>query len=137
MESSPQRESVFKMEAFMVVFSIVIFLGAEYVVGIFTVESDLVALGSIFLRIATAGYLVFGLVMVFQDCIAGAGDTLPPMIVSMTMIWIIQLPLAFFLPGLANLGVFGVRWAIVVGLFAGAIFYFIYFVMGKWKAKVV
>jgi putative MATE family efflux protein len=125
------------MEASMVAFSIVIFLWAEYIVGIFTVDPDLVALGSLFLRIATVGYLVFGLVMVFQDCIAGAGDTLPTMIVSMIMIWIIQLPLAFILPRLANLGVFGVRWAIVVSLFAGAIFYLIYFVMGKWKGKKV
>jgi putative MATE family efflux protein len=125
------------MEAFMIAFSGVILLRAENIVGIFTAEPDLVALGSIFLRIATAGYLLFGFVLVFQDCIAGAGDTLPTMIVSIAMIWVIQLPLAFFLPGVANLGVFGVRWAIVVSIFSGAIFYVIYFMLGRWKAKKV
>ena len=125
------------MEAFMIAFSGVILLRAENVVGIFTADPDLVTLGSIFLRIATAGYLLFGFVLVFQDCIAGAGDTLPTMIVSIAMIWMIQLPLAFFLPGVANLGVYGVRWAIVVSIFSGAIFYVIYFMLGRWKAKKV
>lgn len=125
------------MEAFMIAFSGVILLRAENIVGIFTAEPDLVALGSIFLRIATAGYLLFGFVLVLQDCIAGAGDTLPTMIVSIAMIWVIQLPLAFFLPGVANLGVYGVRWAIVVSICSGAIFYVIYFMLGRWKAKKV
>lgn len=125
------------MEAFMIAFSGVILLRAESIVGIFTAAPELVALGSIFLRIATAGYLLFGFVLVFQDCIAGAGDTMPIMIVSIAMIWVIQLPLAFFLPGVANLGVYGVRWAIVVSIFSGAIFYIIYFMRGRWKAKKV
>jgi putative MATE family efflux protein len=125
------------MEVSMIAFSLIILLRAEHIVGIFTTEPDLVTLGSIFLRIATVGYLVFGLVLVFQDCIAGAGDTLPTMIVSMAMIWVIQLPLAFFLPGVGDLGVFGVRWAIVISLFAGAFFYFTYFVLGRWKTKTV
>ena len=125
------------MEVFMIAFSVIILFRAEDIVGIFTTEPDLMGLGSIFLRIATAGYLVYGLVLVFQDCIAGAGDTFPTMIVSMAMIWVIQLPLAFFLPKVGDLGVFGVRWAIVISLFAGAFFYFIYFLLGRWKSKMV
>lgn len=123
------------MEAFMVAFSIVILLWAEHIVGIFTAEPDLVELGSTFLRIASAGYVLFGFVLVLQDSIAGAGDTLPTMMVSIAMIWVIQIPLAFFLPGFANLGVYGVRWAIVVSILSGTIFYVIYFLLGRWKTK--
>jgi Na+-driven multidrug efflux pump len=123
------------MEAIMIVFSLVILLKAESIVGIFTTEPDLVELSAAFLRIAAAGYLIFGIVLVFQDCIAGAGDTLPTMIVSIAMIWLIQLPLAFYLPSVANLGVYGVRWAIVAGIFAGAVFYIIYFSLGRWKSR--
>jgi putative MATE family efflux protein len=125
------------MEVFMVVFSITILLWAENVIGIFTAEPDLVRLGSIFLRIASAGYLLFGFVLVLQDSIAGAGDTLPTMIVSIAMIWVIQLPLAFFLPGFANLGVYGIRWAIVASIVSGTLFYVMYFMLGRWKAKKV
>ena len=123
------------MEAVMIVFSLAILLKAESVVSIFTTEHDLIVLGAEFLRIAAAGYLIFGVVLVLQDCIAGAGDTVPTMIVSIAMIWLVQLPLAFFLPSVANLGVYGIRWAIVAGIFAGAIFYIIYFVSGRWKSR--
>ncbi len=123
------------MECIMVVFSIALLLKAESVVSIFTHDPELIQISAVFLRIATAGYLIFGLVMVFQDCIAGTGDTLPTMIVTIAMIWLVQLPLAFFLPGVANLGVYGIRWAIVAGIFTGAIFYIIYFKVGRWKAK--
>jgi putative MATE family efflux protein len=123
------------IEMIMVIFCIAILLKAEGVVRIFTSETELIEIGAVFLRIATAGYLVFGIVMVFQDCIAGTGDTLPTMIVSIAMIWLVQLPLAFYLPGVANLGVYGIRWAIVASLFTGAVFYIIYFSLGRWKTK--
>jgi putative MATE family efflux protein len=123
------------MECIMVIFSIALLLKAENIVAVFTSEPGLIEIGAAFLRIATAGYLIFGFVMVFQDCIAGTGDTLPTMIVSIAMIWLVQLPLAYFLPGVGNLGVYGIRWAIVAGIFAGAIFYIIYFSLGRWKTK--
>lgn len=123
------------MEAFMVIFCLGILLKAENVIGIFTTEPGLIELGAVFLRIATAGYLVFGIVMVLQDCVAGTGDTLPTMIVSIAMIWLVLLPLAFLLPKVGDLGVYGIRWAIVASFFAGAVVYIIYFIMGRWKSK--
>ena len=125
------------VEAIMVACSTVILLWAENIIGIFTTEPGLIEIGSIFLRIATAAYLMGAIAYILQHCIAGAGDTLPAMVVSIAMIWMVQLPLAFLLPQVANLGVYGVRWAIVVGTFAGAIFYITYFVLGRWKAKKV
>ena len=125
------------IEVFMIACCLIIMLKAEVIIGIFTPETDLISLGSIFLRIAVVGYLMFGLVLVLQDCIAVTGDTIPTMIVSIAMIWAIQLPLAFFLPGIFDLGVYGVRWAIVASIIAGAIFYMIYFRLGRWKLKMV
>jgi Na+-driven multidrug efflux pump len=59
------------------------------------------------------------------------------MIFSIAMIWIIQMPLAFLLPKVGDLGVYGIRWAIVAGVAAGAIAYIVYFQLGRWKAKKV
>jgi putative MATE family efflux protein len=122
-------------EAILVICSIAILLWAESIIGIFTTEPDLVKVAGIFLRIATASYLLAAFVYVLQFGIAGAGDTLPTMVVSIAMIWVVQLPLAFILPQVANLGVFGVRWAIVAGMLTGAILYVIYFMLGRWKVK--
>jgi putative MATE family efflux protein len=103
------------VEAFMVTCSVVILLWAENIMGVFTTDPGLVEVGSIFLRIATAGY----------------------MIVSIAVLWVVQLPLAFFLPRVTNLGVYGLRWALVAGTFVGAIAYTTYFRLGRWKTKKV
>jgi putative MATE family efflux protein len=125
------------VESFLIACSIVILLWAENVVSIFTTDASLIRLGSIFLRIATGGYLILALVSVLQSCIAGAGDTVPNMIINVGMIWAVQLPLAFFLSHTTGLGVFGIRWAIVASTFAGTIAYVTYFRWGRWKAKKV
>jgi len=49
----------------------------------------------------------------------------------------VQVPLAFFLPSVTNLGVYGIRWAIVAGMVVGAVAYLIYFRLGRWKLKKV
>ncbi len=123
------------VEAFMIVISTVILLWAESIMGIFTTDPGLVELGSIFFRIATAGYLVIAFVAIFQSSIAGAGDTIPTMVISIVAIWAVQLPLAFLLPRVTDLGVYGLRWAIVAATVAAAIAYVVYFKLGRWKYK--
>ena len=112
-------------------------LWAERIIGLFSTDPALVEVASIFIRIAAAGYLVLGLTAVFQQSLAGAGDTVPVMIITLLMIWVVQVPLAFFLPKITNLGVLGIRWAIVAGLVVGAVTYTLYFWRGRWKRKKV
>jgi len=110
-------------------------LGAEGVVSIFNQESGLVDMGSVFIRIATAGYILIGLMIVLQFCISGAGDTVPAMLFSVLIVWGVQIPLAYLLPEVTDLGVYGVRWAIVVAIAVGAVAYILYFRTGRWKRK--
>ncbi len=121
--------------ALMAVFSLGLLLGAESVVTIFNKESGLIEMGSRFIRIATAGYFLIGFVIVLQFCISGAGDTIPPMVISLLMMWLIQLPLAYVLPRYTDLGVYGVRWAMVISISVGTIAYTTYFRLGRWKRK--
>jgi len=60
---------------------------------------------------------------------------MPAMLISLMMIWIVQVPLAYLLPRWTDFGVYGVRWALVIGIFAGAVAYIIYFQIGRWKQK--
>ncbi len=121
----------------MIIFSAVLLIWAEKIIGLFNNEPELVRLGSIFLRIATASYSGMAVVYLMQNCISGSGDTMPPMIISMITLWIVQLPLAFFLSQFTSLGVYGVRLAIVIGFTLSAIAYIIYFWRGRWKRKKV
>ena len=125
------------VEGFMLICAVAVLLWAESIIRIFSTETGLVEIASTFIRIEAAGYLVMGFVAVLQMCISGAGDTMPPMLFSLLMIWVVLLPLAFFLPQVTNLGMYGVRWAIVASVVAGAVAYATYFRLGRWKRKKV
>ena len=124
-------------ESIMVIFAVVILLWAEQIMRIFSSDPDLLNIASTFLRIAAVGYLTIGLDAILTQCLSGAGDTLPPMIITVLRMWAVTIPLAIVLPKVGELGVYGVRWAIVVGLVAGTIAYLIYFLFGRWKRKKV
>jgi putative MATE family efflux protein len=122
-------------EIIMVLASGAIMIWAEYIVIIFNTDPPLVALASTFMRIAAVGYFVLASIAIFKHLLSGAGDTVPAMIFEVGHLWVVMLPLAFLLPGFYNLGVYGIRWAIVIGVYAGAAAYLIYFQIGKWKLK--
>ena len=125
------------VEGFMALCSIILLVWAESVIGIFNVEPDLVKLGALFLRIAVLGYLGMAVIYVMQNCISGAGDTLPPMMITLASLWIVQIPLALILSRYTGLDAYGVRWAIVIGYTVGAIVYIVYFQRGRWQRKKV
>jgi putative MATE family efflux protein len=121
----------------MLIVSLAILLWTENIIRIFTSDPQLVELTGTFLRIASAGYLMMGITAALQQCVNGAGDTLIPMVIMLLNMWVVQVPLAYFLPKVTGLGVFGVRWAIVAGAAAAAVIYTIYFRLGRWKYKKV
>jgi len=127
--------AVLVVEAFLIICSIVILFVPGPIVRIFNSEPDLVAMTTTFLRIAVTGYVVMGITASLMSTLSGAGDTVPPMIFGLISIWVFQLPLAYFLPKIGDLGVYGVRWAIVSGLLFGAVAYLLYFRTGRWKRR--
>ncbi|MFC2072201.1 MATE family efflux transporter [Chloroflexota bacterium] len=123
--------------AAMFLLSVAIWFWAEDIVRIFNTEPELVEIASTFLRIHIAGFLVFGFASTVAQCLNGVGDTLPTMLVTLLGMWVVQVPLAFLLPRVTNLGVYGIRWAIVSDLVVRAVTYTIYFKVGRWKHKKV
>lgn len=122
---------------FMLAIGIVILIWPEKVVRLFGTEPGLVEIASNFLRIATVGFLMMGPAAVLTSCLNGVGDTMIPLLASLVTMWGLQLPLAVFLPRVANLGVYGVRWAMVIALAMRAFTYIFYFRLGRWKRRKV
>lgn len=123
------------LEGFLISCSILILVFAERIIGFFDNDPALIATGATFLRIVTASYLVIGVNYALSSCINGAGDTLPNMLVNIGMIWVLQIPFTYLLSHFTGLGVYGVRWAVVIGILGGSIAYFTYFRLGRWKRK--
>jgi putative MATE family efflux protein len=121
----------------MLVASVVLLLWADRIVRLFSSEPDLVELTSIFLRIAAASYIARGINNMFMQFLIGVGDTLMVMLGELISTWGILMPLAFFLPRITDLDVYGIRWAIVIRMFFAAAIFVVYFWMGKWKTRIV
>jgi len=121
----------------MLVFTIVVQVWASYIVKIFNAEPGLVDMASKFLRIQTVSYMFNGLMIVMMSVMNSVGDTLIAFIIDLVTMWGVRVPLAVILPKVANLGVYGVRWALVADTVSSAIIFIIYFKSGRWKHKKV
>ncbi|MFH0768038.1 MAG: MATE family efflux transporter, partial [Chloroflexota bacterium] len=122
---------------FMSLSAVIVWFWVENVVRIFNTEPGLVGITSTFLRINIVNQMVFGLDMVLMNCLNGVGDTMIPMLTALISSWLVQMPLAYFLPRVANLGVLGIRWALVIAAVGRSVIYAIYFKSGRWQHKKV
>lgn len=127
--------SVGSVMSLMLMVSVAALLWPESIVRIFSNDPELVRVGSLYLRISAAGFAALGIEAVLMQSLLGAGDSVPPMLIDLGGVWAVRLPLAAFLPQVANLGVRGVRWALVIGSVAGAVGYLVYFRAGRWKRR--
>ncbi len=125
------------VQGIMVIAAVVLLVWPEPIIRFFSTDPELVSSGSIFLMIMVAGIFGVGFDCVLSNCLAGSGDTLPTMFVTLLTMVAVPLPLGLILPDIAGLGVYGVRWAIVIGMIVGAIGYTLYFRLGRWKRKMI
>ncbi|MBN1583090.1 MAG: MATE family efflux transporter [Anaerolineae bacterium] len=137
----PQRaERAVKLISRIVVGIMVVVLGgllmfAPQAMALFSDDVETVTTGVQILRILSLGYLAFAFNSVFDAAQAGAGDTASPMLINMIALWLIQIPLAYALSRLFNLGANGIWFALVIGWFAQAVLMVWRYRQGRWKLK--
>lgn len=119
--------------------------------SIFSHDKELVATSTTWLYIQAVGFFAMGASMVFMQSFNTAGDTMMPMFVTLISMWGVQQPLAIMLSGaaadwtifgwavpiptVANLGQYGIAWAIVIAMAARLLIYVPYFFWGPWTKK--
>lgn len=129
--------AVWVVTALAIFVALVFFFFAEPVIRLFNTEPEMITLGVQFIHVAVVSWVFMGFQSVLMNCLQGAGDTLPTMIISIVTTWMITIPLSYFLPKYADWGVISIRWAISVASVAGALANIVYFRMGRWKNRVV
>jgi putative MATE family efflux protein len=137
--SQPERaeKSVWKCAfynmLFLFVISVVFFVFAEFLVGIFNAEGEVLRNGVIALRYICTGYLFFAYGMVVSQAFNGAGDTRTPTIVNFFSYWMLQIPLAYLLAMYTDFEIKGIYIAILAAEIFLAIVVVLIFRRGKWK----
>jgi Na+-driven multidrug efflux pump len=100
---------------------------------LFTTDPNVIAIGQEYLLIIFGFLFVHGTLNIFNGALRGAGDTFFPMIISLLCLWLIRIPLAYWLSDL--LGRIGIWWAIGASFTIGVIMTFVYYKTGLWKNR--
>jgi putative MATE family efflux protein len=113
---------------------IIIFFG-HVLMSLFTNDREVIRIGDQYLTIVSSFYILFTLMFIYNGIMRGAGDTFIPMFFSLISLWLIRIPLAWFLS--RRLGAEGIWWAIPAGWFIGLSLSFGYYKTSRWKKKSV
>jgi putative MATE family efflux protein len=119
--------------AIMAAVSIIYFLFAPQLIGFFdpTMESEIV--GVSYLHSVSPFYIVMGSALVLSFALNGAGDTRKPMLATLVSMVLLQIPLAYYLPGFLGIGIEGVWLSVIIGIIVQAALLAWMYRSGEWK----
>jgi putative MATE family efflux protein len=115
--------------------SLIIIFSGHFLMSLFTKDQAVIRAGDQYLTIVSAFYFLFTLMFIYQGLLRGAGDTMIPMFFSLLSLWIIRIPIAWFLS--ERIGSVGIWWSIPAGWFVGVVLSYFYYLTGNWKNKAV
>jgi len=133
-EESVWKTGLFNM-SFLGVIGLLFLTAPASLVGLFTHDPAVQAIGADCLRILSYGYLFYAYGMVMVQAFNGAGDTVTPTLINLGCYWCLQIPLAWFLAVPAGLEERGAFWAVPAAESVLAVVSILIFRRGRWKLK--
>lgn len=122
---------------YMLATAVVALVLDDQLIGLFSTEPEVVSYGVTCLQIFSFGLVFFGISGTSVQAFNGAGDTMTPTWINFFCFWIVQVPLAYVLALILDVGPEGVFWAVFVSDVLAGILGVLFFMRGRWKDKVV
>jgi MATE family multidrug resistance protein len=107
---------------FMLLMAVLLVGAPEFLAGVYTRDTQVLALAAALLPIAGVFQVFDGIQVVAIGLLRGLGDTRVPMIVNIVGFWVIGFPVSLALAFPLGLGAVGLWWGLVVGLIIVALF---------------
>ena len=123
------------------VITLVLVFYGDYLFGIFTTTSELIALAFRMMRTLAVGYLCVAISQVLGGVMRGAGDTVTPMWISIVSTIIIRVPVAYLLAWLTKSEAWpqgspdALSGSLLISWVLGMLISVIAYRAGKWKNK--
>jgi putative MATE family efflux protein len=139
----PERgeQAVWTAARYTVIFlgtvGLIFILVAEPIIGLFTSDAGSLSHGVRCLRIVSAGFLFYAFGTVLEQSFNGAGDTTTPTLVNLGCFWVLELPLAWVLAHVLELGPTGAFLSITISYCLMAVVSLLLFRRGRWKLRTV
>jgi putative MATE family efflux protein len=131
-ESAVWKAGTYNM-IFLIAVAIVYFFFNRQLMGIFTDDHKVIAVGSEWLRILSFSFFVYGWWMVSVQAFNGAGDTKTPTKINLVFFWLIQIPLSWLFAIKLGWEHSGVFWAVFISETSVGLFTLWLFSRGRWK----
>lgn len=109
----------------------------EVLLRLFTSDPAVLQHGGEYLRIMAFSYIPMALMFTIGGVMRGAGDTAANMWITLGSLWLVRVPLAWYLSSGLGLGIRGVWWAMLASPIAGSLLNYLYYRTGRWKRHVV
>ncbi|MGH8079912.1 MAG: MATE family efflux transporter [Lysobacter sp.] len=135
-EASVWRIGWYNM-GYLVIVSVLFFAFPRQLVGFFTDDTHVVAIGAEWLQILSYSFFVYGWWMVTVQAFNGAGDTMTPTKINVVFFWLIQIPLSYLLAVVLGWQQSGVFWGVFVSETSVGLFTLWLFTRGRWKSAQV
>jgi putative MATE family efflux protein len=124
------------ISTFLAVVSLTFIFFAEQIIGFFMTDPFVIKEGATYLRIVALCEVFLGSEIVLEGAFGGAGNSVPPMVISVIFTWL-RIPLSLFLANHLSLGSSGVWWAISLTTGIKGALMALWFRLGRWKSKKV
>lgn len=121
--------------AISIFFTILTILFGRELMRMFSPNIEVIEVGYEYLVIVSSFYIFFSLMFSFNAVFRGAGDTIVPMFITLLSLWLIRIPISWYLSG--KMGYTGIWWGIPLAWIAGFIMSISYYFVGRWKKKAV
>ncbi len=122
------------ISAITFLYGVVFFVLPERITSLLTNDPEVIMIASQYLRILAFSQVFMAFEFVLEGAFAGAGNTIPPMIVSIPGT-LIRIPLSYLLAITMGMGPAGIFWAITISTIMKGIAILIWFNTGSWKKK--
>jgi putative MATE family efflux protein len=135
-EASVWRIGAYNM-VYLLAVAVVYFALPRELMGIFSADPAVVAIGAEWLRILSYSLFVYGWWMVSVQAFNGAGDTTTPTWINVVFFWLIQIPLSWLLAIGLDWQHSGVFWGVFISETSVGLFTLWLFTRGRWKTAQV
>ena len=113
------------------VLSLVTFVAASPLVGIFSGDPQVVAAGAAYSRTIALLEIGMALEVVLEGAFAGAGNALPPLLIGVPLTGL-RIPVAYWLAEVMGLGLAGIWWTISLSTGLKGLLIALWFRRGRW-----
>lgn len=118
----------------LVVTAIIVLFG-DSLMTMFTSDENVIRIGREYLVIVSSFYIVFSAMFVMFGMLRGAGAAMVAMYITLLSLWVVRLPVAYFLSN--KIGETGIWYAMPIAWCIGLTAGYIYYRVGNWQKYVV